>query len=74
MKDSLLWLPESAKEALCVDNSEVEDIDTMVFINQSITNWLNSELDTGTLTDILMQYDVNPEKIDDLEKLLEFLV
>ena len=74
MKDSLLWLPESAKEALCVDNSEVEDIDTMVFINQSITNWLNSELDTGTLTDILMQYDVNPERINDLEKLLEFLV
>lgn len=74
MKDSLLWLPESAKEALCVDNSEVEDIDTMLFINQSITNWLNSKLDTGTLTDILMQYDVNPERIDDLEKLLEFLI
>lgn len=74
MKNSLLWLPESAKEALCVDNSEVENIDTMVFVNQSIVDWLNSELDTGTLTDILMQYDVNPEKIDDLEKLLEFLV
>lgn len=74
VEKSILWLPDSAKEALCVDNSEVESIDTMVFVNQSITNWLNSELDTGTLTDILMQYDVSPERIDDLESLLEFLI
>lgn len=74
MEKSILWLPDSAKEALCVDSEEVESIDTMLFINQSITNWLNSELDTGTLTDILMQYDVNPERIDDLESLLKFLI
>ena len=74
MQSSILWLPDSAKEALCVDNGEVENIDNMVFINQSITDWLNSKLDTGTLTDILMQYDVSPERIDNLESLLKFLI
>ena len=74
MQSSILWPPDSAKEALCVDNGEVENIDNMVFINQSITDWLNSKLDTGTLTDILMQYDVSPERIDNLESLLKFLI
>lgn len=70
MKDSILWLPESAKEALAVSTEQVEDTETMVFVNQSLVNWLNAELDTGTLTDILMQYDLEPEMIDDLEDLL----
>lgn len=74
MKDNLLWLPDSAKELLCVDSDEVEDIDTMLFINQSTTDWLNGELDTGTFTDILLEYDVNPNRINDAENLLEILL
>lgn len=67
MSASTIWLPNTAKEALCLDSSEVENIDDLLLCNQSIVDWLNGKLDTGTLTDTLMQFDVNPEILDDFE-------
>lgn len=78
MNSSRLWLPDSAKELLAVDLNEAdsaseEEFQVMLFINQSITDWLNGRLDTGTLTDILLQYDVKPETIDNCEDYIHVL-
>jgi hypothetical protein len=73
MADSLLWLPESAKELVCLDSFDIEDLDTQVFINTNLVNWLNGKLDTGTLVDMLMQYDINPSILDDYEKYVKYL-
>lgn len=71
MIDSLLWLPESAKEALSVDSVEAEDdVEAMIFINQSVVNWLGGELDTGTMTDIFLQYNIDPHRINRVENLI----
>lgn len=67
MRNSLIWLPQSAKELICLDSEQVHDIDTQIFINQALVNWLNGRLDTGTLTDILLQNDINPYIIDEFE-------
>ena len=67
MSASIIWLPETAKDALCLDTSEVENIDDLLLCNQSIVDWLNGKLDTGTLTDILMQFEVDPKILDDFE-------
>lgn len=67
----LLWLPDSAKELLCVESDEVDSIETMVLVNSSVVNWLNGKLDTGTFTDILLQYDINPSRIDECEALIQ---
>lgn len=73
MTDSRLWLPESAKEILCLDSSEIEDLDTLVFVNQNLVNWLNGRLDTGTLVDMLMQCEVDPCILDGFEKYINYL-
>ncbi len=73
MADSLLWLPESAKELVCLDSLEIEDLDLQVFINTNLVNWLNGKLDTGTLIDMLMQYDIDPSILDDYEKYVRYL-
>ena len=73
MADSLLWLPESAKELVCLDSFDIEDIDIQVFINQNLVNWLNGKLDTGTLIDMLLQYGINPSILDDYEKYVKYL-
>lgn len=78
MSSSKLWIPNSAKELLAVDlndasNATEDEFQRMLFINQSITDWLNSRLDTGTLTDILSQYDVEPETLDDCEDYVHIL-
>ena len=73
MADSLLWLPESAKELVCLDSFDIEDIDIQVFINQNLVNWLNGKLDTGTLVDMLMQYDIDPSILDEYEKYVKYI-
>jgi len=73
MADSLLWLPESAKELVCLDSFDIEDLDVQVFINTNLVNWLNGKLDTGTLVDMLMQYGINPSILDDYEKYVRYL-
>lgn len=61
----MLWIPDTAKELLAVDLAEAEtatddDWQTQIFINTAIVDWLNGRLDTGTLTDILLQYGIDP--------------
>lgn len=61
----MLWIPGSAKELLAVDLLEPgtasdDDWQDQVFINSAIVDWLNGKLDTGTLTDILLQYGIDP--------------
>ena len=73
MADSLLWLPESAKELVCLDSFDIENLDIQVFINTNLVNWLNGKLDTGTLVDMLMQYGINPSILDDYEKYVRYL-
>lgn len=73
MADSLLWLPESAKEFVCLDSSEIEDLDIQVFINTNLVNWLNGKLDTGTLVDMLLQYDIDPSILDEFEKYIKYI-
>lgn len=77
--NSILWTPDSAKELLAVSledagNATEDEWQRMAFINQSIVSWLNGSLDTGTLTDILSQYDVKPETIDQCEDYVRFLI
>lgn len=77
--NSILWTPDSAKELLAVSledaaNATEDEWQRMVFINQSIINWLSGSLDTGTLTDILSQYDVEPETIDRCEDYVQYLI
>lgn len=74
MSAPTIWLPSTAKEALCLDSDSIEDIDIQLFINQSIVDWLNGKLDTGTLTDILMQYDIDPNMLDNFENRLYHLL
>lgn len=78
MKSNLLWTPDSAKELLAVELQDAgsatdAEFDQMLFINQSIVDWLNGKLDTGTLTDTLLQYDVEPEILDRAESHLQLL-
>lgn len=65
----MLWLPETAKELICVDSDDLgfDDIDIEILINQAVVDWLNGKLDTGTLADIFLQYDIDPQRIDYLE-------
>lgn len=74
MPATTIWLPNTAKEALCLGTDAVEDIELQVFINQSIVSWLNGQLDTGTLTDIFMQYDIDPTMLDNFENRLYHLI
>lgn len=66
-----LWLPESAKELMCIDADEAEEasdpFEAMIMINQANVDWLNGKLDTGTLTDIYLHYGISPERIDQTE-------
>lgn len=74
MSTSTIWLPSTAKEALCLDTGSIEDIELQVFINQSIVDWLNGKLDTGTLTDVFMQHDIDPKMLDNFENMLYHLI
>lgn len=68
----MLWLPETAKELICIDSEDLDsdDIELQAFINQATVDWLNGKLDTGTLTDIYLQYGIDPSRIDDAERLV----
>ena len=73
MSSNLIWLPETAKEALCIDTS-VADIETTLIVNQSLVNWLNGKLDTGTLTDVLLQFQIDPQFLDNFESCIHNLL
>jgi hypothetical protein len=72
----LLWMPSntSVKDILCLEDNEAADLILTLFINQSLVDWLNGKLDTGTLTDILLEYDVDPAILDDCEVYVQFLL
>lgn len=76
----MLWIPDTAKELLAVDLQEAstandDDWNDQIFVNQSIINWLNGQLDTGTLTDILLHYEIDPKQhLDGAEDYIEQLI
>lgn len=76
----MLWIPDTAKELLAVDLLEPatandDDWNLQLFINQSIVDWLNGQLDTGTFTDILLQYDIDPsDHLDEAQLYFEQLL
>jgi hypothetical protein len=72
----LLWMPSntSVKDILCLEDNEAADLIPTLSINQSLVDWLNGKLDTGTLTDILLEYDVDPAILDDCESYVQFLL
>lgn len=80
MAQSILWIPETAKELLAVDLQEpstATDDDWIIatFINTAIVDWLNGQLDTGTLTDILLQHGIEPaQHLDAAENYFHSLV
>ena len=79
MLDNLLWTPSSVKELICLDSDEfedyeIDDAEIEAFVNRALVDWLNGKLDTGTLTDILMQYGIDPQLIDLCEGHVETLL
>lgn len=72
---SNLWLPESLKELLCIDADEAQKasdpFEAMMVINQATIDWLNGNLDTGTFTDIYLQYGISPTRIDEAEAFVQ---
>lgn len=73
MTGSRLWLPVTAKELLCLDTEDDNQLEIATVVNPAIVGWLNGDLDTGTLTDTLLEYDVDPSILDDCEDFIAFL-
>ena len=73
MADSSFWLPESARELVCLNSLELENLDIQVFISNNIVNWLNGRLDTGLLIDVLLEYNINPSILDEFEKYIKYV-
>lgn len=73
--NSGLWLPESLKELLCIDADEAKDasdpFEAMMVLNQATVDWINGKLDTGTYTDIYLQYGISPTRIDETEAFVQ---
>lgn len=76
MTGSKLWLPGTAKELLCLETDDCEpdnQLEIATVVNPAIVGWLNGTLDTGTLTDTLLEYDVDPSILDVCEDFIAFL-
>jgi hypothetical protein len=53
-------LPDDYRDLLMVSTCDSRDVNGMIMINQSSTDWLTGKLDTGTYFEVLDHFGIDP--------------